>query len=197
MKNLLKRWEKLNPPQEKFMTLDGFYRLRENTDDIIEYIDGIIYMVPSPSTKHQRISMRLSSELYQFLKGKECEVFSAPFDIKLKSDKISGDKVVIPDISVICDKKGLGDNGYEGVPTVIMEILSPSNQAHDLVFKLNLYMQYGVKEYWIINPMLNTVQVYVLDENCEYEQAVVKSNVGKVPSKTLSGFSIDLEELFR
>lgn len=187
----------MNPPQEKFMTLDEFYRLRENTDDIIEYIDGIIYMVPSPSTKHQRISMRLSSELYQFLKGKECEVFSAPFDIKLKSDKISGDKVVIPDISVICNKKGLGDNGYEGVPTVIMEILSPSNQAHDLVFKLNLYMQYGVKEYWIINPMLNTVQVYVLDENCEYEQAVVKSNVGKVPSKTLSGFSIDLEELFR
>lgn len=197
MKNLLKGWEKLSLPQEKFMTLDEFYRLIENTDDIIEYIDGIIYIAPSPSTKHQRISMRLSSKLYEFLKGKECEVFSAPFDIKLKSDKISGDKVVIPDISVICNKKGLGDNGYEGVPTVIMEILSPSNQAHDLVFKLNLYMQYGVKEYWIINPMLNTVQVYVLDENCEYEQAVVKSNVGKVPSKTLSGFSIDLEELFR
>lgn len=185
----------LSLPQEKLMTLDEFYRYRENKEGIIEYIDGITYMAPSPSTKHQRISMRLSSKLYEFLKGKECEVFSAPFDIKLKSDRVAGDKIVIPDLSVICDKKGLGDSGYEGVPTVIIEILSPLNQSHDLVFKLNLYMQYGVKEYWIINPMLNTVQVYVLDENYQYEQAVVKSDVGKVPSHILKGFSVDLEEL--
>ncbi|MPM38452.1 hypothetical protein SDC9_85081 [bioreactor metagenome] len=183
-------------PQEKFMTIDEFYRYRENKEGIIEFIDGFICMAPSPSTKHQRISMRLSSQLYEFLRGKECEVFSAPFDIKLKSERVTGDKIVIPDLSVICDKKGLGDSGYEGVPTVIMEILSPSNQAHDLVFKLNLYMVYGVREYWIINPMLNTLQVYVLDENYQYEQAVVKSDTGKVSSHILKGFSVDLEELF-
>ncbi|WP_373558584.1 Uma2 family endonuclease [Bacillus sp. FJAT-45350] len=66
---------------------------------------------------------------------------------------MDGTKIVIPDLSGICDKSGLNENRYVGVPTVIFEIISPSNQSHDLVFKLNLYMEYGVKEYWIVNPL--------------------------------------------
>jgi Uncharacterized protein conserved in cyanobacteria len=103
-------------------------------------------MTPSPSTKHQRISSRLHAKLFNFLEGKECEVFPAPFDIELRTaDDDQGDqtektKVVIPDLSVICDKTTLDENKYVGSPELIIEIISPSNQAHDLVKKLNLYM---------------------------------------------------------
>lgn len=109
---------------------------------------------------------------------------------------MDGNKIVIPDLSVICDKSGLMENKYVGVPTLIMEILSPSNQAHDLVFKLNLYMQYGVKEYWIINPMLNIVQVYQLNNEAQYQQMDALKEKGVIQSEVLKGFQVRLEELF-
>lgn len=81
------------------------------------------------------------------LERTDCEVFHAPFDVALQSETIEGTKIVIPDLSIICDKSGLQENKYVGVPTIIFEIISPSNQSHYFVFKLNLYMQYGVKKY--------------------------------------------------
>lgn len=165
------------------------------SDQLLEYIDGIVYMSPSPSTKHQRISMRLSSALYAFLQGKPCEVFSAPFDVELKRDEINENNVVIPDLSVICDKTGLTDQKYVGVPTVIIEILSPSNQSHDLVTKLNLYMQYGVKEYWIVNPMSDGILIYKLNDIGEYELEITQA-IGTANSSVLNGFSVELSDLF-
>lgn len=183
-------------PLEKLISIDDFEKMRENGDNVFEYIDGVVYMSPSPSTKHQQISMILGSEIYNYLKGKQCQVFSAPFDIRLYKEGLQGEKIVIPDISVICDKAGLGENYYKGVPDLIVEILSPSNQSHDLVFKLNLYMQYGVKEYWIVNPMLKTIQVYELDDYGNYAQQAVKSESGDIHSKVLKDFKISLEDVF-
>lgn len=188
--------------QSNKITMDEFNKLKENSDHPLEYIDGLVYMTPSPSTKHQRISGRLHAQLFNFLEGKECEVFHAPFDIELWNDEIQGNRsmepqVVIPDLSVICDRDKLDDNKYKGVPELIIEILSPSNQAHDLVFKLNLYMQYGVKEYWIVNPMLNIVQIYFLDDKRQYQQVDVLKERGFAHSERLKGFSVNLEGLFR
>lgn len=75
-------------------------------------------------------------------------------------DEITENKVVIPDLSVIYDKTGLIEQKYVGVPTVIIEILSSSNQSQDLVTQLNLYMQYGVKEYWIVNLISDGILIY-------------------------------------
>lgn len=83
-----------------------------------------------------------------------------------------------------------------GVPSLIIEILSPSNQSHDLVTKLNLYMKYGVKEYWIVNPILNTVMLYSLNKENVYEQTIVKTEVGVVKSKLIEEFEVDIEKLF-
>jgi len=191
----------LTEPQ--VITIAEYNIFRENSESILEYIDGIVYRIPSPSTKHQRISSRLHAKLFNFLEGKECEVFPAPFDIELRTvDDDQGDqtektKVVVPDLSVICDKTGLGENKYVGSPELIIEIISPSNQAHDLVMKLNLYMQYGVKEYWIVNPLLNTVQIYVLNKEGQYDQVEVLKETGIVHSEVLKGFSMNLEELFK
>lgn len=187
--------ESMGLPQRERISIEAFYQMRETSDELLEYIDGIVYMSPSPSTKHQRISMRLSSALFSFLQGKPCEVFSAPFDVELHRDEITENKVVIPDLSVICDKTGLTDQKYVGVPTVIIEILSSSNQSHDLVTKLNLYMQYGVKEYWIVNPISDGILIYKLNDNGEYELDILQAT-GTASSSVLHGFSVSLSDLF-
>lgn len=178
------------------LSYEAYLELREKSDNILEYIDGIVYMSPSPSTKHQRISSKLHAKLYNILQGKSSEVFHAPFDILLKKDDIEGEKLVIPDLSIICDKSSFTDNKYIGVPSLIIEILSPSNQSHDLVTKLNIYMKYGVKEYWIVNPILNTVMLYTLNQDKMYEQSIVKTETGIVKSKLFEEFKVDIEELF-
>lgn len=179
-----------------YTSYDEYFKLRKESDSIIEYISGNICMSPSPSTKHQRISGKLNTKLMLFLEGKDCEVFQAPYDVELTKDGIEGKNVVIPDLSIICDKSGFTENKYIGVPSLIIEILSPSNQAHDLITKLNLYMKYGVKEYWIINPMKDAITVYVLNDEGLYEQADIKVNKGIIESVYLKGFSVDLEYLF-
>lgn len=183
-------------PQEKFVSLEEFYTMREKTDNLLEYVDGMVFMSPSPSIHHQRVSGRLHSKLFNFLDGKDCEVFHAPTDIELQRDDIEGNKIIIPDLSIVCEKIGFTDNKFVGVPTLIVEILNPSNQSHDLVFKMNLYMQYGVKEYWIINPMLNVIQIYTLDDNGQYQQMDVGKGTGIVESRVLQGFQVRLEEIF-
>ncbi len=178
------------------MSLEEYLQVREESEEILEYIDGFVYMSPSPSTKHQRISSKLQLKFGNHLDGKICEVFSAPYDIELKNDNIEGTKIIVPDISIICDKTGFTDARYVGVPDLIVEILSPSNQSHDLVTKLNLYMDYGVREYWIVNPMLNTVTVYTLNDEKLYEQHDIKKETGEITSKVFNDFHVDLKYIF-
>jgi len=178
------------------ISINEYFQIREKSDALMEYIDGFVYMSPSPSTKHQRISSRLQIKFGNFLEGKSCEVFAAPYDIELIDEAIEGTKIVIPDISIICDKSGFTDARYVGVPDLIVEILSPSNQSHDLITKLNLYMNYGVTEYWIVNPMLNAVTVYALSDEKMYEQYDMKTDIGEITSKLFDGFHVDLKYLF-
>ena len=185
--------------EKETVILEEFYKIREDTEQILEYLDGVIFISPSPSTKHQRIASRMHAELFQHLDDSDCEVFPAPFDIVLKkeeNEEIQSTKIVIPDLSVICDPSGLDEAQYVGAPTVIFEIISPSNQSHDLVFKLNLYMEHGVKEYWIINPLLNTVQIYAVDDVGKYRQQAIAKDVGEVQSMMLANFKINLEKLY-
>jgi Uma2 family endonuclease len=182
--------------RNEFLSVDDYFKIREKTEQLMEYIDGFVYMSPSPSTKHQRVSSKLHIKLGNFLEGKHCEVFHAPFDIELKSERLEGTKIVIPDICIICDKSGFTESRYIGVPNLIIEILSPSNQSHDLITKLNLYMNYGVNEYWIVNPMLNSVTVYSLNHAEMYEQFDMKADSGIITSKFLNGFSVELKAIF-
>jgi Uma2 family endonuclease len=186
----------MNLYRSERLSIEDYFEIRENTEELLEYIDGYVYMSPSPSTEHQRISGRLFMKFANYLTGKPCEVFHAPFDIELKYEQMDDSKVVIPDLSIICDKSGFTEARYVGVPNLIVEILSPSNQSHDLITKLNLYMTYGVQEYWIVNPMLNTITVYALNDEKMYVQYDVKTEIGHITSLFLKGFSANLEEIF-
>lgn len=186
----------MNLPMKEPISLDEFFALREKSTQIMEYIDGAVFMSPSPSTKHQRISGRLFVLLTEVLEGKGCEVFSAPYDIELKKPETQETQIVVPDISVICEKSGFSEARYTGVPDLIIEIISPSNQSHDLVYKLNLYEQYGVKEYWIVNPLLNHIQIFFLDEEGKYTQIDAAKDTGIVQSSLFEEFRVDVEKLF-
>lgn len=133
----------------------------------IEIVNGETVMMAPPSVEHQRISIEISRQLANYLSGKKCEVFAAPFGVRLfEQDGDSPedvDTMVEPDISVICDESKLDKYGCKGAPDLIIEILSPSTRRHDRLVKLGLYQRAGVREYWIVNPADKTVQVFLLE----------------------------------
>ena len=143
-------------------------------DARVELIDGFIYdMSPAPSRVHQEIIFELTLSIGNYIKqnNKPCKVYTAPFDVVLVEegqDESKATNVVQPDISIICDKKKLTDKGCVGAPDMIIEVVSESNFSHDYIRKLNLYTQFKVKEYWIVNPKNQTILVYRLKDNEDY-----------------------------
>lgn len=154
--------------QEKTYTVEDIYALSDGQR--AELIDGKMYMMAPPNTKHKKISGGLYAAIYNYIKSKNgtCDVFSAPFAVFLNKD----DKNYLePDISVICDKDKLNVNGCNGAPDWIIEIVSPSTQQMDYGIKLFKYRTAGVREYWIVNPMMHTVNVYDFEnekKTCQY-----------------------------
>ncbi len=142
-------------------TEDDYDRLPETKR--AELIDGQFYDLAAPSRIHQEILMELSAMIRNYIKSKKglCKVYPAPFAVKLFHDRTT---IVEPDISVICKPDKLTEKGCSGAPDWIIEIISPHNPGHDYVKKLNLYMDAGVREYWIVDPLEKTVLVYHLFE---------------------------------
>lgn len=138
-------------------TIEDIYALPEGKR--AELIDGQIYDMAPPSYQHQRLVMELSATLRDYIKtkGGPCEVLPAPFAVFLNQDDYN---YVEPDISVICDPSKITDKGCNGAPDFIIEIVSPSSQRMDYLTKLFKYRTAGVREYWIVNPLKQTVQVY-------------------------------------
>lgn len=148
-------------PQKQIYTEDDYYAIPE--DVRAELIDGKIYFQAAPSRIHQKILSEMHTVINNYIKsnGGFCDIYPAPFAVKLCQDRKT---IVEPDISVICDRNKLTDQGCTGAPDFIVEIVSPGNSSHDYVLKLNLYMAAGVREYWIVDPMKQTVFVYHLEE---------------------------------
>ncbi|ATA73745.1 restriction endonuclease [Capnocytophaga sp. H4358] len=140
-------------------------------EERVELLKGKIFrMSPAPSVKHQKISMNLSISLGTIFKGKKCQLFSAPFDVRLPKKNEKGDQihtVVQPDLCVICDENKLDERGCIGAPDLIIEILSPGNSKKEMKNKFELYQESGVEEYWIVNPTDENILVNVL-ENGKY-----------------------------
>ncbi len=143
-------------------TEEDYYNLPENVR--AELIDGQIYYMSAPSRIHQEILMFLSKTIANYIDSKKgpCKVYPAPFAVKLFSE--DDRNVVEPDISIICDPNKLTDRGCTGAPDWIVEIVSPSNSSHDYIRKLNLYADAGIREYWIVNPIKESIFVYHLEE---------------------------------
>ena len=153
-------------PQEKLYTLADLLSWEEEVR--MELIDGVPIMMATPVRAHQKSVRELFGQLYNYLKGKQCEVYTAPFAVRLFEQE--GDRpenvgtVVEPDISVVCSPDKLDDIGCKGAPDFIIEVLSPSTQRHDRLTKFNLYQRAGVREYWIADPANQSVQAFLLED---------------------------------
>jgi Uma2 family endonuclease len=178
---------------------DGHYTyadiLQWDEGERYELFDGRAFMMASPTRLHQEISGAIFNKLYNFLEGKRCNVYYAPFGVRLfpKKDK-SDDTYFEPDIVVVCDPSKLDDWGCNGAPDLVVEILSPSTVKHDLLYKFNKYLEAGVREYWIVDPDEKTVSVYVLEGGrfvfYEYEWETA------VQASALPGFTLELKSVF-
>lgn len=159
-----------------------------------ELIDGVPYaMSPAPNHQHQRITRRLVRRFEDFLEGKSCELFNAPSDVRLAADG-DDDTVVQPDLFVVCDKSKLDGQNCNGAPDLVIEILSPSSAVRDTVDKFKLYRRVGVREYWIVDPKIKTVHVYVLKNDSYYVDSYEENE--DISSSVLDGLTISLPDVF-
>ncbi|GAB2595360.1 Uma2 family endonuclease [Spirosoma areae] len=176
--------------------------LKWRFDESVELIKGKLYdRSPAPRSKHQRIAMRLSGELYSNFRGLTCEVYPAPFDVRLPNpdyepgfnNKIY--TVVQPDISIICDPAKIDEFGCVGPPDWIIEITSPSTHKKDFNEKFDLYESAGVREYWIAVPKSQEMYVYAL-ENERYTEREVYEQGAKATSTLFPELTLELDWIF-
>jgi Uma2 family endonuclease len=164
------------------------------TDERFELIDGYPVKMSAPAATHQRILRKLSTRIDNFLNGKTCELFVAPFDVCLFGLGEKDKTVVQPDLLVICDDSKIDEKYCNGAPDLVIEILSPSNRSHDILVKFNLYLGAGVKEYWVVDPEDKTLSVHIMSDG-QYNTSVYDSSVA-VPVHVLDGCVINMSEVF-
>jgi len=143
---------------------------------------------------HQTVVTNLSTEFGIYFKGKKCRHYVSPFDVVLKVEEKSNK--VQPDLTVICDKKGLGEQSYNGVPALVVEVLSPSTASIDFIKKMGLYMNAGIEEYWIISPQNKTVQIFSLKEKKIYSEPLIFSKDDVLKSTLFEDLQIKLVDIF-
>lgn len=167
-------------------TIDDIYALPEGKR--AELIDGKIYYMAPPNTKHQTLVMDLSYQIKDYIRQNNgnCNIFPAPFAVFLnENDK----NYVEPDISVICDKNKITDKGCNGAPDWVIEIASLSSKSMDYFIKLFKYRTSGVREYWIVDPIKQRVTVYFFEK-----ESVEEYSFGSdIPVGIYEGFSIRVE----
>ncbi len=170
-------------------------------EERIELIKGKIFkMSPARSSAHQRISRKILVALDVFLYGKPCEVFNAPFDVRLTKKSKSNQEVqtvVQPDICVICDRSKIDEKGCLGAPDIVVEILSPGNNKKELQNKYEVYEENGVQEYWIISTQDKTFFKYILNQDGVYVPSRLLTTGNEVTTPIFPGFIMSLEEVFK
>lgn len=181
----------------KKVSYQEFMEIYEKSTLRMEFINGEIYLLGSPSIGHQEILGRLYLIFHQYFKDKNCKVFLAPFDVHLNKQEIKDPDVIQPDLLVACDlENSITENGkYMGTPTLVIEILSDSTRSKDMIDKLNTYRLSGVKEYWIIDQKQENIMVYKFD-NYEINKYKIYEKDNVAQSFVFNGLSADIEILF-
>lgn len=150
------------PKRQGEYTIEDYYTLPD--EKRVELIDGVIYDMTAPVAIHQFIAGELYYQLVDYVKKNKgnCIPFIAPFDVQLKCDNKT---MVQPDVGVLCSKDKLTEKNIYGAPDFVAEILSPGTRKKDMYIKLNAYLCAGVREYWIIDPALQTVHVHYFEDD--------------------------------
>ena len=150
--------------------INGLYTYAEyllwKFEERVELLKGKLFKMSAPSIDHQRVSRKLSTKIDNYLEGKRCEIFSAPFDVVLKNPNGEDNTVLQPDLCVVCDPEKLADGKRcYGAPDWVLEIVSPSNVEKELSKKMHIYEEAGVAEYWVLRPEEKELDIFVLQDN--------------------------------
>jgi Uma2 family endonuclease len=167
------------------------YRALPDSDQRIELIRGELIMSASPKEVHQRVAFHLAIALQEHADARELgAVYMASFDVRF-----SDYTAVQPDVLFVsaANKDRLGEDYCDGPPDLVIEVLSPSNQRIDLVRKRLLYADYGVPEYWIVDPEARTISVNLLEGDHYAEHILARGALG---SRTFPELRLDLDKLF-
>lgn len=185
---------------KRFITYEEYQEIVASSAYRYELINGEIYLLASPSFQHQVLVRKLTLKLDAFLQTGSCQVVPAPFDVRLfgHATKFSEDpNVVQPDLVVICDLENITETGqYEGIPKLVVEVLSLSTRGKDLITKLELYMRSGIGEYWIVDPEEKQVSQYEFDEDRELAVHRILQQDEVLNSLKFPGFKLALQEIF-
>jgi Uma2 family endonuclease len=199
VKNDIGGMESMSMPNEKRKCTYGDY-LTWPEDERWEIIDGVPYLMTAPTWQHQGISLELSLQFGNYLRDKPCRVFAAPFDLSIpefdESDEEISNFIGQPDLVVVCDENKLRKSGYIGVPTLVIEITSPSTSKMDRLRKFNKYESSGVKEYWIVEPEGKIVSVFTLQDSGRYGRPEIYSDQDQVRVTVFPDLDIDLGVVF-
>ena len=183
--------------EEKRYTFADY--LKFPNDERWEIIDGIPSMQSAPTWQHQSISRELMLQFGGYLRNNQCEVFAAPFDLRLPGVEEKDEEatnVYQPDLLVVCDKSKLEGTGYYGVPSLVIEILSPSTVRNDRLLKFNAYEKAGVKEYWIVEHDTKLISVFVLQDNNRYGRTELYTENDAITVSIFPDLIIDLSKVF-
>ena len=187
------------------LDLDGTYSyedyLKWQFQERVELVRGkILPMTPAPSVRHQRILGKMHLQMGNHLFENSCQLFLAPFDVRLynrkKSRKASKEifTVVQPDLCVICDETKLDEQGCNGAPDLVIEVLSPGNSKREMNEKFELYEEAGVREYWLVQSADEVVLIYVLNDDERYIGLRPATEVAQ--SAIFPELRVDLGEVF-
>ena len=166
----------------------------------LELFRGKIYKMGAPNTLHQVVAGNLYGEMRNYLKGKSCQVFIAPFDIRLPIKNKKKDNeittVVQPDVCIVCDPSKVDERGVCGAPDLVIEILSPGNSQKEVRNKYELYEEAGVKEYWVISPTEQNLVVFLLTAEGKFGNGKMYTSGDNLETAVVPGFAIDVTEIF-
>ena len=183
---------------------DGYYTYQDyltwKFPERVELYKGKPFeLSPAPNRRHQRISVTLTLQIGNQIHGKGCELFTAPFDVRLPipNKKGKSDTVVQPDLCVVCDESKLDKQGCNGAPDLVVEILSPGNPKREIREKYDLYEEAGVREYWVVYPNEDTVLVFVLNEENKFIGLKPVTIEDELVSTIFPELKIDLGSVFK
>ena len=180
-------------PKKEVWTYEDYLRLAD--DKRYELINGRLYEMPAPTPWHQDVMMEIALIMRVFAKKESRgKVLPSPIDVVL------GDRYVLqPDIIFISRERLeiIGEKAIMGPPDLVVEIISPATVRRDTVVKKEIYEKFGVREYWIVYPEEKAIEVWVLNDKGKYDLFSVTEGEGKVKSKVLEGFEVDLKEVFK
>ena len=185
---------KNNHPKMTYKEFMEFINLPKNQGKTFELMDGYVIAMSSPTTNHQRICGYIARKVGNYLEGKQCEVFQNLNVHLYKKDLGRRKNVFQPDMMVGCDQEKMTDHGYEGTPEWVVEVISKSTARNDYFAKTFFYLNYGVKEYWIVDLSADQITVYL---NHEEKPPIIQTYTfnDRIKVSIFDDFYIDFSEV--